>query len=128
MQRGKGYRDKPLVATPVHVLAFSRLISRGLLLDSGIVVRPLSVDSSRNVPHSSRRIVTNILRSRMGIKHSVRVLPTTLPRRLVLPILPTGVFDVGKKVTCPTIALRSPTSRLPRDRAATRSQHLTLEG
>jgi hypothetical protein len=128
MIRGKGYRDKPLVATPVHVLAFSRIINRGLLLDSGIVVRPLSVVSSCNVPYSSCRIETNVLRSRMGIKHSVRVLPITLPRRLVLLVLPTGVSNVRKKVTCPTIALRSPTSRLPRDRAATRSQQITLEG
>jgi hypothetical protein len=121
MLRGKGYRDKPQVATPVHVLAFSRIINKGLLLVSGIVVRSLSVVSSRNVPHSSRRIATNVLRSRMGIKHSVRVLLITLPRRLVLLVPPTGVSDVGKNVTCPTIALRSPTSRLPRDRAATKS-------
>jgi hypothetical protein len=118
MLRGKGYRDKPLVATPVHVLAFS----------SGIVVRSLSTVSFHNVPHSNRRIATNVLRSRVGIKHSIRVLPIILPRRLVLPVSPTGVFDVGKKVTCPTISLRSPTSRLPRGRAATRSQHLTPEG
>jgi hypothetical protein len=128
MLRGKGYRDKPLVATLVHVLAFSRIINRGLLLVSGIVGRSLSTVSSRNVPHSSRRIATNVLRSRVGIKHSVRVLPIILPRRLVLLVPPTGVSDVGKKVTCPTIALRSLTSRLPRDRAAIRSQHLTPEG
>jgi hypothetical protein len=128
MLRGKGYKDKPLVATPVHVLAFSIIINRGLLLVSGIVGRSLFVVSSHNVPHSRRRIATNVLRSRVGIKHSVRVLPIILPRRLVLPVPPTGVSDVGKKVTCPIIALRSLTSRLPRDRVATTSQHLTLEG
>jgi hypothetical protein len=107
---------------------FSRIINRGLLLVSGIVVRSLSTVSSRNVPHSNRRMATNVLRSRMEIKHNVRALPIILPQRLVLPIPPTGVFDVGKKVTCPTIVLRSPTNRLPRGRAATRSQHRTLEG
>jgi hypothetical protein len=128
MQRGRGYRDKPPIATPVRVLAFNRIISRGLLLDSGIMVRPHSVDSSRNVLHYSHRIATNVHHSRMRIKRSVRVLPTTLLQRLVLPILPTGVSDVEKKFTCPTIARRSPTNRLPRDRATTRSLHLTLEG
>jgi hypothetical protein len=121
MLRGKGCRDKPLVATLVHVLVFNRIINRGLLLVSGIVVRSLSAVSSRNVPDSSRRIATNVLRSRMGIKHSVRVLLIILPRRLVLLVPPIGVSDVGKKVTCPIIALRSLTSILLRDRAATRS-------
>jgi hypothetical protein len=46
MLREKGYRDKPLVATLVHVLAFSRIINRGILLVSGIVVRSLSAVSS----------------------------------------------------------------------------------
>jgi hypothetical protein len=78
MLRGKGCRDKPPVATLVHVLVFSRIINRGLLLVSGIVVRSLSTVSSRNVPHSSRRMATNVLRSRMGIKHSVRALPIIL--------------------------------------------------
>jgi hypothetical protein len=78
MQRGRGYRDKPLIATPVCVLVFSRILSRGLPLDSGIVVRPHSVDSFRNVPHSSHRIATNVHRSSKEIKHSVRVLPITL--------------------------------------------------
>jgi hypothetical protein len=128
MQRGRGYRDKPPIATPVHVLVFNRILRRGLLLDSGIVVRPHSVDSSLNVPHFSHRVATNVHHSRMGIKCSVRVLPTTLLQRLVLPILPTGVSVVEKKVTCLTIARRSLTSRLPRDRAATRSPHLTREG
>jgi hypothetical protein len=128
MLRGKGYRDKPLVAILVHVLAFSRIINKGLLLVSGIVARSLSAVSSRNIPHSNRRIATNVLRSRVGIKHSVRVLPIILPQKLVLPVPPTGVSDMGKKVTCLTIVLRSPTSRLPKGRAATRSQHLTSEG
>jgi hypothetical protein len=128
MLRGKGYRDKPPVATLVHVLVFSRIINRGLLLVSGIVVRYLFMVSSHNVPHSNRRIAINILCSRMGIKHSVRAPLIILPRRLVLLVPPTGVFDVGKKVACLTIVVRSPTSRLPRGRAATRSQHLTLEG
>jgi hypothetical protein len=107
---------------------FSRIINRDLLLVSGIVVRSLSAVSSRNVPHSSHRMATNVLRSRMGIKHSVRTLPIILPRRLVLPVPLTGVSDMGKKVTCPTIILRRPTNRLPRGRVATRSQHLTPEG
>jgi hypothetical protein len=128
MLRGKGYRDKPLVATLVHVLVFSRIVNRGLLLVSGIVVKSLSVVSSHNVPHSSRRIATNVLCSRVGIKHSIRVLPIILPQILVLLVPPTGVSDVRKKVACPTIVLRSLTSRLPRDRATTRSQHLTPEG
>jgi hypothetical protein len=50
MLRGKGYRDRPPVATLIHVLVFSRVINRGLLLVNGIVVRSLSVVSSRNVP------------------------------------------------------------------------------
>jgi hypothetical protein len=79
MLRGKGYRDRPLVATLVHVLVFSRVINRGLLLASGIVVRSLSTVSSRNVPHSSRRMATNVLRSRVGIKHIVRALLIILP-------------------------------------------------
>jgi hypothetical protein len=127
MLKEKGYRDKPLVATLVHVLVFSRIINRGLLLVSGIVVRSLSAVSSRNIPHCSRRMATNVLRSRMEIKHSVRALLIILPRRLVLPVSLIGVSDVGKKVTCPTIVLRSLTSRLPRGRAATRNQHLTPE-
>jgi hypothetical protein len=79
MLRGKGYRDKPPVATLVHVLVFSRIINRGLLLVSGIVVRSLSTVCSRNVPHSNRRIATNTLRSRVGIKHSGRALLIILP-------------------------------------------------
>jgi hypothetical protein len=79
MPRGKGFRDRPLVATLVHVLVFSRVINRGLLLVSGIMVRSLSAVSSRNVPRSSRRMATNVLRSRVEIKHSVRALPIILP-------------------------------------------------
>jgi hypothetical protein len=128
MLRGRGYRDKPPIATPVHALASNRILSRDLLLDSGTVVRPHFVDSSLNVPHFSHRVATNVHHSRMGIKCSARVLPTTLLQRPVLPTLPTGVSVVEKKVTCLTTAQRSLTSRLPRDRAATRSPHLTREG
>jgi hypothetical protein len=78
MLRGKGFRDKLLVVTLVRVLVFSRVINRGLLLVSGIVVRSLSVISSRNVPHFSRRMATNALRNRVGINLSVRVLPIIL--------------------------------------------------
>jgi hypothetical protein len=92
------------------------------------VVRSLSAISSHNVPHSSRRMATNALRSRVGIKLSIRALLIILPWRLVFLIPPIGVFDVEKKVTCLTIVLRSPTSRLPRGRVVTRSLHLTLEG
>jgi hypothetical protein len=78
MPRGKGFRDRLLVITLILVLVSSRLINRGLLLVSGIVVRPLSAISFRNVPHSSRRMVTNALRSRIGINLSARVLPIIL--------------------------------------------------
>jgi hypothetical protein len=78
MPRGKGFRDRLLVVTLVRVLAFSRVINRGLLLVSGIVVRSLSTISSRNVPHSSRRMATNTLRNRVGINLSIRVLPIIL--------------------------------------------------
>jgi hypothetical protein len=79
MPRGKGFRDRLLVVTLVPVLVSSRLINRGLLLVSGIVDRSLSAISFRNVPYSSRRMVTNALRSRMGINLSARVLPIILP-------------------------------------------------
>jgi hypothetical protein len=79
MPRGKDFRDRLLVVTLIRVLVFSRVINRGLLLVSGIVVRSLSAISSRNVPHSSRRMATNALRSRVGISLSVRALPIILP-------------------------------------------------
>jgi hypothetical protein len=79
MPRGTGFRDRLLVVTLVPVLVSSRLINRGLLLVSGIVDRSLSAISFRNVPYSSRRMVTNALRSRMGINLSARVLPIILP-------------------------------------------------
>jgi hypothetical protein len=79
MPRGKGFRDRLLVVTLVRVLVSSKVINRGLLLVSGIVVRSLSAISSRNVPHSSRRMTTNALCSRVGISLSVRVLPIILP-------------------------------------------------
>jgi hypothetical protein len=78
MLRGKGFRDRLLVVTLVRVLVSSRVINRGLLLVSGIVVRSLFVMSSRNVPHSSRRMATNALCNRVGISLSVRVLPIIL--------------------------------------------------
>jgi hypothetical protein len=78
MPRGKGFRDRLLEVTLVRVLVSSRVINRGLLLVSGIVVRSLSAISSRNVPHSNRRMVTNALRNKVGISLSVRVLPITL--------------------------------------------------
>jgi hypothetical protein len=78
MPRGKGFRDRLLVVTLVLVLVSSRLINRGLLLVSGIVVRSLSAISFCNIPHSSRRMATNALRSRMGINLSARVLPIIL--------------------------------------------------
>jgi hypothetical protein len=74
MPRGKDFRDRPPVVTLVRVLVFSRVINRGLLLVSGIMVRSLFAISSRNVPHSSHRMATNALRSRVGISLSVRVL------------------------------------------------------
>jgi hypothetical protein len=73
MPRGKGFRDRLLVVTFVLVLVSSRLTNRGLLLVSGIVVRSLSAISFHNVPHSSHRMVTNALRSRMRINLSVTV-------------------------------------------------------
>jgi hypothetical protein len=78
MPRGKGFRDRPPVATLVHVLVFSKVINRGLLLVSGIMVRSLFAISSRNVPHSSRRMATNTLHSRVEIRLSVRALPIIL--------------------------------------------------
>jgi hypothetical protein len=78
MPRGKGFRDRLLVVTLIRVLVFSRVINRGLLLVSGIVVRSLSAISSCNVPHSSRRMATNALRTRVGISLSVMVLPIIL--------------------------------------------------
>jgi hypothetical protein len=78
MPRGKGFRDRLLVVTLVLILVSSRVINRGLLLVSGIMVRSLSAISSRNVPHSSHRMATNALRSRVGISHSIRVLPIIL--------------------------------------------------
>jgi hypothetical protein len=73
-------------------------------------------------------MVTNALHSIMGISLSARVLPIILQQRPVLPIPPTSVSDVGKRVTCPIIALRRSTSRLYRGRVVTRSLHLILEG
>jgi hypothetical protein len=72
-------------------------------------------------------MATHALRSRVGISLSVRALPIIPLWRLVFLIPPIDVFDMGKKVTCLTIALRSPTSRLPRDRVVTRSLRLTLK-
>jgi hypothetical protein len=77
--RGKGFRDRLLVVTLIRVLVFSRVINRGLLLVSGIMVRSISAISSCNVPHSSRRMATNTLRSRVRISLSVRTLPIILP-------------------------------------------------
>jgi hypothetical protein len=74
MPRGKGFRDRLLVVTLVRVLVSNKVINRGLLLVSGIVVRSLSAISSHNVPHFSRRMATHALRSRVGIRLSVRVL------------------------------------------------------
>jgi hypothetical protein len=79
MPRGKDFRDRLLVVTLVHVLVSSKVINRVLLLVSGIMVRSLSAISSRNVPHSSHRMATNTLRSRVGISLSVKVLPIILP-------------------------------------------------
>jgi hypothetical protein len=79
MPRGKDFRDRPLVVTLIRVLVSNRVINRGLLLVSGIVVRSLSAISSRNVPHSSHRMATNALCSRVGISLSVRALPIILP-------------------------------------------------
>jgi hypothetical protein len=78
MLRGKGFRDRPPVVTLVHVLVSSKVINRGLLLVSGIVVMSLSAISSSNVPHSSHRMATNALRNRVGISLSVRALPIIL--------------------------------------------------
>jgi hypothetical protein len=78
MPRGKGFRDRLLVVTLVRVLVSSRVINRGLLLVSGIVVRSLSAISFRNVPHSSRRMATNTLRIRVEISLSIRVLSIIL--------------------------------------------------
>jgi hypothetical protein len=78
MPRGKGFRDRLPVATLISVLVSSKVINRGLHLVSGIVVRSPSTISFRNVPHSSRRMATNALHSRVGIRLSVRALPTIL--------------------------------------------------
>jgi hypothetical protein len=79
MPRGKGFRDRPPVATLVSVLVSSKVINRGIHLVSGIVARSLSVISFHNVPLFSRRMATNALRSRVEIKLSIRALPTILP-------------------------------------------------
>jgi hypothetical protein len=79
MPRGKGFRDRLLVVTLGRVLVSSKVINRGLLLVSGIMVRSLSAISSRNIPHSSHRMATNALRSRVGIRLSVRALPIIPP-------------------------------------------------
>jgi hypothetical protein len=78
MPREKGFRDRLLVVTLVLVLVSSRVINKGLLLVSGIVVKSLSAISFRNVSHSSRRMVANALHSRMEINLSARVLPIIL--------------------------------------------------
>jgi hypothetical protein len=79
MPRGKGFRDRLLVVTLIRVLVSSKVINRGLLLVSEIMVKSLSTICSRNVPHSSRRMATNALHSRVGISLSVRVLLIILP-------------------------------------------------
>jgi hypothetical protein len=79
MPRGKDFKDRPPVVTLVRVLVSSKVINRGLLLVSGIMVRSLSAISFRNVPHSSRRMATHALHSRVGIRLSVRALPIILP-------------------------------------------------
>jgi hypothetical protein len=79
MLRGKDFKDRLLVVTLVCVLVSSKVINRGLPLISGIVVRSLSAISSRNVPHSSSRMTTHALRSKVGISLSVRALPIILP-------------------------------------------------
>jgi hypothetical protein len=79
MPRGKGFKDRPLIVTLVRILVSSKVINSGLLLVSGIVVRSLSAISSRNVPHSSHRMATHVLRSRVGIRLSVRALLIILP-------------------------------------------------
>jgi hypothetical protein len=79
MPRGKGFRDRPPVVTIIGVLVSSKVINRGLLLVSGIMVKSLSAISFRNVPHSSRRMATHALHNRVGISLSVRVLPIILP-------------------------------------------------
>jgi hypothetical protein len=79
MPRGKGFRDRPPVVTLVRILVSSKVINKGLLLVSGIVVRSLSTISSYNIPHSSHRMATNALCSRVGIRLSVRALPIILP-------------------------------------------------
>jgi hypothetical protein len=71
--------DRPPVVILVRVLVSSKVINRGLLLVSGIMVRSLSAISSRNVPHFSHRMATHALRSRVGISLSVRALPIILP-------------------------------------------------
>jgi hypothetical protein len=75
MPRGKGFRDRLLVVTLVRVLVSSKVINRGLLLVSGIMVRSLSAISSCNISHSSHRMATHVLRSRVGISLSVKALP-----------------------------------------------------
>jgi hypothetical protein len=79
MPRGKGFRDRPPVATLVSVLVSSKVINRGIHLVSGIMVRSLSAISFCNIPYSSRKMATNTLRNRVGIRLSVRALPTILP-------------------------------------------------
>jgi hypothetical protein len=78
-KRKKGFRNRPLVATLVSILVFSKVISRGIHLVSGIVVSSLPVISFRNIPRFSRIMATNTLSSRVGISLSVRALSTTLP-------------------------------------------------
>jgi hypothetical protein len=79
MPRGKDFRDRPLVATLISVLVSNKVISRGIHLVSGIVVSSLPANSFRNIPHFSRRMATNALSSRVGIRLGDRALPTILP-------------------------------------------------
>jgi hypothetical protein len=79
MPRGKGFKDRPPVVTLICILVSSKVINRGLLLVSGIVVRSLFAISSRNVPHSSCKMTIHALCSRVGIRLSIRALPIILP-------------------------------------------------
>jgi hypothetical protein len=78
MPRGKGFRDRPLVAILVSVLVSSKIISRGIHLVNGIVVSSLLAISFRNIPHFCHRMATNAHNSRMEARLSVRAPPTTL--------------------------------------------------
>jgi hypothetical protein len=81
MPKGKGFRDRYLEATLASALvssrAISRVISRGIHLTNGTVVKFLHVISFYNILCTSRRMAINVLNSKMGTRINARAPPTT---------------------------------------------------